>query len=64
MKKDLKNKKMLEEIEIARKKMVQLAYENPLNSKEVVDASTKLDKLLNVYNNIHISKKTKTLVHS
>lgn len=40
---------MLEEIEFARKRMIELAYDNPLNSEIVIKASTKLDKLLNVY---------------
>ncbi|RXJ01962.1 aspartyl-phosphate phosphatase Spo0E family protein [Anaerobacillus alkaliphilus] len=41
----------LGEIEEARKHMIKLAYENPLNSQVVIDASTKLDKLLNTINN-------------
>ncbi|MFN7252672.1 MAG: aspartyl-phosphate phosphatase Spo0E family protein [Anaerobacillus sp.] len=39
----------LEDIEEARNRMIKLAYENPLSSQVVVDASTKLDRLLNVF---------------
>ncbi|MCT8136490.1 aspartyl-phosphate phosphatase Spo0E family protein [Anaerobacillus sp. CMMVII] len=52
MKKNYNNDIMLEEIEIARKHMIKLAYDYPLSSDEVVDASTRLDKLLNVFNKI------------
>lgn len=37
----------LKEIEVARNCLHKLANENPLNSKEVINASVKLDMLLN-----------------
>ncbi len=36
-------------IDKARKHMITLAKEKPLNSEEVIIASQKLDKLLNIY---------------
>lgn len=59
MKRDLKKEVMLKEIEVARKHMIKLAYENPLCSKEVVEASTNLDKLLNRFNHIYIKEPCK-----
>lgn len=56
MKRDIKKEVMLKEIEVARKHMIKLAYENPLCSKVVVEASTNLDKLLNKFNQIYIKK--------
>ncbi|QOY37574.1 aspartyl-phosphate phosphatase Spo0E family protein [Anaerobacillus isosaccharinicus] len=53
MKRDLKKEVMLKEIEVARKHMIKLAYENPLCSKVVVEASTNLDKLLNTFNHTY-----------
>jgi hypothetical protein len=38
-----------ERIEEARKRMYQLSKDKPLTSPEVVEASVKLDKLLNEY---------------
>lgn len=52
MQKNFKMDIMLEEIEYARKRMIKLAYENSLTSEEVINASTKLDKLLNVLNTV------------
>ncbi len=52
MKKHVNMSAILGEIEEARKHMIKLACENPLNSEVVIDASTKLDKLLNKINNI------------
>jgi hypothetical protein len=49
MQKHLTKEIMLEEIEDARKRMNKLAYENSLCSEEVIDASVKLDKLLNIF---------------
>lgn len=54
---------MLEEIEIARKRMTELADKNPLHSKEVIDASTKLDKLLNYYDNMFTKEKVNKFVY-
>ncbi|UTW70545.1 aspartyl-phosphate phosphatase Spo0E family protein [Anaerobacillus sp. HL2] len=54
---------MLEEIEIARKRMIELADKNPLHSKEVIDASTKLDKLLNYYDNMFTKRKVNKFVY-
>ncbi|OIJ14655.1 hypothetical protein BKP35_06285 [Anaerobacillus arseniciselenatis] len=43
------NNVILCRISKARKHMITVAKEKPLNSEEVVSASQKLDKLLNIY---------------
>lgn len=44
-----KERNMLQKVEYARERMIKLADEHPLNSKVVVEASTELDKLLNLF---------------
>jgi hypothetical protein len=46
---------MLQDIEKCRKEMVQLASRTSLSSHHVIEASTRLDSLLNKYN--HLIKK-------
>lgn len=40
---------LLKDIEKCRSEMVQLASSSSMSSQKVIDASTKLDQLLNVY---------------
>lgn len=59
MYKELKIEKLYQEIESARREMIRIGRINSLNSKEVIDASQKLDKLLNIY--LNYKKKTKRI---
>ncbi|MBU9720177.1 MULTISPECIES: aspartyl-phosphate phosphatase Spo0E family protein [Bacillaceae] len=45
----IRQKELLEEIEVARSKMHRLSSKKPRTSNEVVQVSTYLDKLLNKY---------------
>jgi hypothetical protein len=44
--------KLLQDIEECRKEMVQLASRTSLSSHRVIEASTRLDSLLNKYSNL------------
>ncbi|WNS75650.1 aspartyl-phosphate phosphatase Spo0E family protein [Bacillus sp. DTU_2020_1000418_1_SI_GHA_SEK_038] len=41
--------KLLKDIEDCRREMINLASSSPLSSQRVVDMSTELDRLLNLY---------------
>jgi hypothetical protein len=48
---------LLHDIEKCRKEMVQLASRTSLSSDHVIEASTRLDSLLNKYNNLTEKKR-------
>lgn len=54
------NEMILKQIEILRNQMTEVAFTKGFTSKESIEVSQKLDKLLNLYSRVNIQTKAKS----